>query len=127
MCIRGSLAPDRVQWGRDNKGAMIRALMAPGDRASRIENRVAEPAANPYLFFASQILCGLDGVTSGLSAPAPVENPYTSDARAPVPYTHLTLPTILPVHLSALSPPSITLYTTELRHHSHSTRRPYRA
>ena len=76
------LAPDRVQWGRDNKGAMIRALMAPGDRASRIENRVAEPAANPYLFFASQILCGLDGVTNGLAAPAPVENPYTSEARA---------------------------------------------
>jgi len=76
------LAPDRVQWGRDNKGAMIRALMAPGDRASRIENRVAEPAANPYLFFASQILGGLDGIERGLTAPAPVENPYTSDAKA---------------------------------------------
>lgn len=76
------LAPDRVQWGRDNKGAMIRALMGPGDKASRIENRVAEPAANPYLYFASQILSGLDGLTGGLSAPAPVENPYTSDAKA---------------------------------------------
>ena len=61
---------------------MIRALMAPGDRASRIENRVAEPAANPYLFFASQILGGLDGIERGLTAPAPVENPYTSDAKA---------------------------------------------
>lgn len=74
------LAPDRVQWGRDNKGAMIRGLMAPGDRASRIENRVAEPAANPYLYFASQILCGLDGLERGLVAPPPVESPYESDA-----------------------------------------------
>jgi len=76
------LAPDRIQWGRDNKGAMIRGLMAPGDQASRIENRVAEPAANPYLYFTSQILSGLDGIERGLKAPEPVENPYTSDAAA---------------------------------------------
>ncbi|NBB47867.1 glutamine synthetase [Rhizobium sp. CRIBSB] len=76
------MAPDRIQWGRDNKGAMIRGLMTPGDKASRIENRVAEPAANPYLFFASQILSGLDGLERGLQAPEPVENPYVSKATA---------------------------------------------
>ncbi|HEX5779585.1 MAG TPA: glutamine synthetase family protein [Xanthobacteraceae bacterium] len=76
------LAPDRIQWGRDNKGAMIRGLMNPGDRESRVENRVAEPAANPYLFFASQILCGLDGIERGLKAPEPVEDSYSSDAKA---------------------------------------------
>ncbi|MBO6560786.1 MAG: glutamine synthetase [Nisaea sp.] len=75
-----TLAPDRVQWGRDNKGAMIRALARPGDGASRIENRIGEPAANPYLYIASQILAGLDGVERGLEAPAPVERPYESDA-----------------------------------------------
>lgn len=63
------LAPDRIQWGRDNRGAMIRGLMAPGDPASRVENRVAETTANPYYFFTSQILSGLDGLSSGLSAP----------------------------------------------------------
>ncbi|MHA6263290.1 glutamine synthetase family protein [Arenibacterium sp. CAU 1754] len=76
------LAPDRIQWGRDNRGAMIRALMAPGDRASRIENRVAETTANPYYFFASQILSGLDGLENGLQAPASVETPYDSTAQA---------------------------------------------
>ena len=76
-----TLAPDRVQWGRDNKGAMIRALAKPGDRASRIENRVGEPAANPYLYMASQILAGLDGIKRGLDVPAPVERPYDSDAE----------------------------------------------
>lgn len=75
------LAPDRIQWGRDNRGAMIRALMAPGDKASRIENRVAEPTANPYLFMASQILSGHDGIKRGLVAPTPVENPYSSEAE----------------------------------------------
>lgn len=76
----GQLAPDRIQWGRDNKGAMIRALIRPGDPAARIENRVAEPAANPFLFFASQALAGLDGVARGLSAPAPAEKPYAGKA-----------------------------------------------
>lgn len=75
------LAPDRVQWGRDNRGAMIRALMAPNDPASRIENRVAETTANPYYFFASQILSGLDGLTRNLKAPAAVETPYESNAE----------------------------------------------
>lgn len=76
-----ALAPDRIQWGRDNRGAMLRALCAPGDPASRIENRVGEPAANPYLYLASQILSGLDGLDRGLSAPEPVEKPYHSDAE----------------------------------------------
>ena len=74
------LAPDRIQWARDNRGAMIRALMTPGDSASRIENRVAETTANPYYFFASQILSGLDGIERGLSAPDPVETPYAGNA-----------------------------------------------
>ncbi len=74
------LAPDRIQWGRDNRGAMIRALIAPGDSASRIENRVAEPAANPHYYFASQILSGLDGIQRKLQAPDAVETPYDNAA-----------------------------------------------
>lgn len=74
------LAPDRIQWGRDNRGAMVRGLMAVGDPASRVENRVAETAANPYYFFTSQILSGLDGIVTGAKAPDPVETPYDSDA-----------------------------------------------
>ncbi len=76
------LAPDRIAWGRDNRGTMVRGLMTPGDPASRIENRVAETTANPYYFFASQILSGLDGITRALTAPAPVENPYEGPAEA---------------------------------------------
>ncbi len=75
-----ALAPDRIQWGQDNRGAMIRCLAGAGDTASRIENRVGEPAANPYLYIASQILSGLDGITQNLQAPDPVQNPYDSKA-----------------------------------------------
>lgn len=75
-----TLAPDRVLWGRDNKGAMVRILGGPGDPGTRIENRVGEPAANPYLFLASQIVSGLDGIEQKLQPPTPADEPYTSDA-----------------------------------------------
>ena len=76
-----ALAPMQVAWGRDNRGAMLRVLAGHGNAASRIENRVAEPAANPYYCLASQILSGLHGIRAGLEAPAPVERPYDNDAR----------------------------------------------
>lgn len=75
-----ALAPDRVQWGRDNKGAMVRAIGGPGDPGSRVENRVGEPAANPYLYLASQMLAGLDGIRRGLTPPPPSDSPYDSTA-----------------------------------------------
>jgi glutamine synthetase len=75
-----SLAPERAIWGRDNRGAMLRVLGGPGDPATRIENRIGEPAANPYLYFASQIHCGLDGVRRKLDPGAPEQTPYESKA-----------------------------------------------
>ncbi len=57
-----SLAPDRAIWAGDNRGVMVRVLGQPGDPATHLENRVGEPLANPYLYMASQIYAGLDGV-----------------------------------------------------------------
>ena len=74
-----SLAPDRVGWGYDHRGAMLRVLGAPGDPASRIENRAGEPAANPYLFIASQIVAGLDGVDSKADPGPRDDEPYAAD------------------------------------------------
>ncbi len=71
-----SLAPDRVTWGQDNRGALIRVLGGPGDAATRLENRAGEPAANPYLYFASQIHAGLDGIARKLPLPPPADTPY---------------------------------------------------
>lgn len=75
-----SLAPERATWGRDNRGAMLRVIGGPGDPATRIENRIGEPAANPYLYFASQVVCGMDGVKRKLDPGAPEQTPYESKA-----------------------------------------------
>ncbi|PTX03223.1 glutamine synthetase family protein [Pararhodobacter aggregans] len=80
------LAPNRVQWGTDNRGAMLRALLYAGDPASRIENRVADTAANPYYALAGQILSGLDGLTRGATPPPPTLTPYAED-QASLPAT----------------------------------------
>jgi len=81
-----SLAPDRAIWGRDNRGVMVRVLGGPGDPASHLENRVGEPAANPYLYMASQVISGLDGLKRqadpGPSADAPYETKATSLPRS---------------------------------------------
>jgi glutamine synthetase len=77
-----TLAPDRIVWGQDNRGAMIRVVGASGNPGSyRVENRVGEPAANPYLYMGSQILAGLDGIEKRLDPGAPADAPY--EAAAP--------------------------------------------
>jgi glutamine synthetase len=75
-----SLAPDRAAWGSDNRGAMLRVLS--GTKSSRIENRIGEPAANPYLYIGSQLICGLAGMKEGLQPPPAVDAPYESEAPA---------------------------------------------
>ena len=71
-----SLAPDRIVWGEDNKGAMVRVIGGPGDPATRLENRSGEPAANPYLYIASQVVSGLEGIDSALDPGRPTDEPY---------------------------------------------------
>lgn len=79
-----ALAPQSVLWGRDNRGAMLRVVGQPGDAATRIENRIGEPAANPYLYLASQIHAGLDGIVRQLKTPAATDAPY-GDAAVKIP------------------------------------------
>jgi glutamine synthetase len=76
-----SLAPDRAIWGHDNRGVMVRVLGGPNDPTTRLENRIGEPAANPYLYMASQILSGLDGVDRALDPGPSADKPY--DTKAP--------------------------------------------
>jgi glutamine synthetase len=76
-----SLAPDRATWARDNRAAMLRVLGGVGQNASRIENRVGEPTANPYLYLASQIFSGLDGIRNKLDAGPSADVPYEAQAE----------------------------------------------
>jgi len=90
-----SLAPDRPTWSHDHKGVMLRVLGGADDpAATRIENRVGESAANPYLFIASQIAAGLDGVDRNLTPPPAEDDPYNADIPK--------LPGTLPAALDAL-------------------------
>jgi glutamine synthetase len=81
-----ALAPDRAVWSRDNRGVMVRVMGQPGDAATRLENRVGEPAANPYLYMASQIYAGLDGIARKLDPGPPADTPYEAAAE-PLPAT----------------------------------------
>lgn len=89
-----SLAPDRAVWGSDNRGVMIRVLGGGDAPATRFENRIGEPAANPYLYLASQIASGLDGMERRLNPGPSADRPY--EAKAPL------LPRNLPEALDAL-------------------------
>jgi glutamine synthetase len=89
-----ALAPQSVLWGRDNRGALLRVIGDCGDDATRIENRIGEPAANPYLYFASQVHAGLDGIGRRLLPPAATDAPYAGAGEG--------LPTSLGEALEAL-------------------------
>ena len=75
-----SLAPDRVIWGKENRGAMLRVVGGPRDPDTRIENRIGEPAANPYLYFASQVYSGLDGIERRMPMTRSADTPYEAKA-----------------------------------------------
>jgi len=75
-----ALAPDRVIWGQDNRGVMVRVIGQSGDPATHLENRIGEPAANPYLYIASQIASGLDGVARKLDPGPSADTPYETEA-----------------------------------------------
>jgi glutamine synthetase len=73
---------------------MIRVLGGLGDAATRLENRIGEPAANPYLYILSQIVAGLAGIEAESAPPPPNDEPYA--AERPM------LPKSLPEALDAL-------------------------
>ncbi|GAB2865684.1 hypothetical protein GCM10022221_77510 [Actinocorallia aurea] len=78
-----SLAPDRILWGLDNKGAMVRVVGMAGDPNAHLENRSGEPAANPYLYIAYQLVSGLDGLDRATSPGPPTEPPLRRRGRPP--------------------------------------------
>jgi glutamine synthetase len=80
--------------GHDNRAAMVRVVGQPGDASTRLENRVGEPAANPYLYMASQIAAGMDGVARAADPGPSADTPHSADAP--------TLPKSLMAAIAAL-------------------------
>jgi glutamine synthetase len=66
-----SLAPTHANWGYDNRSTFIRIPPERGEGA-RVEIRVGDGTANPYLAIAATLSAGLDGIRSELEPPAPI-------------------------------------------------------
>ncbi len=76
-----SMAPIQAIWARDNRGVMVRVMGEANDPATHLENRIGEPLANPYLYMASQIHAGLDGIARKLKPGPSADSPYELSAE----------------------------------------------
>jgi glutamine synthetase len=63
-----TLAPFRANWGYDNRSCMVRVPPERG-QGTRLEVRVGDGAANPYLVIAGILAAGLDGLKRKLACP----------------------------------------------------------
>ncbi|MBA2691567.1 MAG: glutamine synthetase [Rubrobacter sp.] len=69
--VPDSLAPTHANWGWDNRTSFIRIPPERG-RATRVEVRVGDGSANPYLAVAAILFAGLHGVREGMELEDPV-------------------------------------------------------
>ncbi|MEW2353379.1 glutamine synthetase family protein [Spirillospora sp. NPDC029432] len=90
-----TLAPWLIDWGLDNRSAMLRVPPERGS-AARLELRLGDASANPYLAIAGTAAAALLGVLAGEEPPAPLEGYGYDPARSAV------LPMSLPAALDAL-------------------------
>ncbi|MEY3696829.1 MAG: Glutamine synthetase, partial [Actinomycetota bacterium] len=78
-------APYRANWGYDNRSAMLRIPPERG-AGTRLEIRVGDGAANPYLLIAAVLAAGLDGIDNKLTCPLAVEGyAYENDSSEVLP------------------------------------------
>ena len=70
--LPGFEAPVHITWSEGNRSPLIRIPSTRGTNM-RIELRSPDPAANPYLLFATCLAAGLDGIKRELEIPPSVE------------------------------------------------------
>ncbi|MFF9405375.1 glutamine synthetase family protein [Streptomyces anandii] len=90
-----TLAPWLIDWGLDNRSAMVRVPPERGAGA-RFELRLGDAGANPYLLIAGTVAAALLGIEAGEEPPAPLDGYGYDTARAAM------LPTSLSAALDAL-------------------------
>lgn len=89
-----TLAPWLIDWGLDNRSAMVRIPPERGS-GSRLELRLGDAGANPYLAIAGTLAAALLGIQAAEEPPAPLEGYGYDTAKAAL------LPTSLPAALDA--------------------------
>ncbi|WP_217212849.1 glutamine synthetase family protein [Streptomyces sp. AC550_RSS872] len=90
-----TLAPWLIDWGLDNRSAMVRIPPERGSGA-RLELRLGDASANPYLLIAGTLAAALLGVEAGEEPPTSLEGYGYDTARSAL------LPQNLPAALDAL-------------------------
>jgi len=75
--IPGFEAPVHVSWALQNRSALIRVPASRSD-GTRVELRMPDASANPYLAIAVQLAAGLDGIRNELEPGEPVQKDVTT-------------------------------------------------
>ncbi|NUQ97923.1 MAG: glutamine synthetase [Streptomyces sp.] len=76
-----TLAPWLIDWGLDNRSAMVRIPPERGGGA-RLELRLGDASANPYLLIAGTLAAASLGIQAGEEPPAPLEGYGYDTSRA---------------------------------------------
>jgi glutamine synthetase len=70
----GFEAPVNLVYSQRNRSACVRIpITGPSPKAKRLEFRVPDPSANPYLAFSAMLMAGLDGIKNKIEPPEPVD------------------------------------------------------
>src|SRR2546425_54783 len=69
--VPGYEAPVNVSWSTQNVSPLVRVPAQRGE-ATRCENRLPDPSANPYLALGVQLAAGLDGIAERIDPGDPV-------------------------------------------------------
>ncbi|MBY0500620.1 MAG: type I glutamate--ammonia ligase [Alphaproteobacteria bacterium] len=84
--IPGYEAPVMLAYSARNRSASVRIPYTSTAKAKRIETRFPDPAANPYLAFASMLMAGLDGIRNKIHPGEAHEgNLYDSEVSRGIP------------------------------------------
>ena len=72
--VPGYEAPVNLVYSARNRSACIRIpITGNSPKAKRIEFRVPDPSANPYLAFSAMLMAGIDGIKNRIEPPEPVD------------------------------------------------------
>ncbi len=77
-------APTYASWGVDNRSAAVRVIKA-GEKATRIEHRVAGADTNPHLVLAMILKAALAGMTEKINPGAAISGDEHSVVHEPLP------------------------------------------
>lgn len=78
-----TLAPWLIDWGLDNRSVMLR-IPAERGAGARLELRLGDATANPYLAVAATLAAGYLGIRDGRPAPPPLQGYGYDPATGPM-------------------------------------------